>query len=83
MAGVDPPRAPHDWRFADSEAGTSRRIVGMDKAFAKLQHCVDVLLSEADGNLYAGYSTDLKQRLTGNRFPGLVQGRPLWLDSGG
>ncbi len=33
----------------------------MDMAFAKLQHGVYILLSEADGNLYAGYSTDLKQ----------------------
>ena len=50
--------------------------------FAKLQHCVYVLFSEADGNLYAGYSTDLKQRLTDHfhgRVPSTAPRRPLHL----
>lgn len=34
------------------------------RRFAKLTHCVYVLFSEADGKLYIGYTTDLKQRLT-------------------
>jgi putative endonuclease len=32
--------------------------------FAKLDYCTYVLFSEADGKLYIGYTTDLKQRLT-------------------
>ncbi|MBT3361967.1 MAG: GIY-YIG nuclease family protein [Rhodospirillales bacterium] len=32
--------------------------------FAKLGHCVYVLFSEADGKLYIGYSSNLKQRLS-------------------
>jgi putative endonuclease len=32
--------------------------------FTKLPHCVYVLFSEADGKLYIGYTSDLKQRLT-------------------
>ena len=32
--------------------------------YHKLGHCVYVLRSEADGKLYIGYTTDLKQRLT-------------------
>lgn len=50
--------------------------------FAKLQHCVYVLVSEADGKLYAGYSTDLKQRLTDHfhgRVPATAPRRPLHL----
>ncbi|MFC1451859.1 GIY-YIG nuclease family protein [Verrucomicrobiota bacterium] len=50
--------------------------------FAKLQHCVYVLLSESDGKLYAGYSTDLKQRLTDHfhgRVPSTAPRRPLHL----
>ncbi len=50
--------------------------------FSKLQYCVYVLRSEADGRLYIGYSTDLKQRLT-EHFHGRVSStaprRPLHL----
>jgi predicted GIY-YIG superfamily endonuclease len=31
--------------------------------FTTLGHCVYVLFSEADGKLYIGYSSNLKQRL--------------------
>ena len=54
----------------------------MTKAFAKLQHCVYVLRSEADDQLYAGYSTDLKQRLTDHfngDVPATAPRRPLHL----
>lgn len=50
--------------------------------FAKLGHCVYVLFSEADGKLYIGYTSDLKQRLT-DHFNGRNQStaprRPLRL----
>ena len=36
----------------------------MPKTFAKLQFCVYVLHSVADDFLYAGFSTNMKQRLT-------------------
>ena len=36
----------------------------------KLQHCVYVLRSLSDGNLYIGYTSDLKRRLT-EHFHGL------------
>lgn len=54
----------------------------MSKAFGKLRFCVYVLFSEADGKLYIGYTTDLKQRLT-DHFNGRNQAtaprRPLRL----
>ncbi len=49
---------------------------------AKLQYCVYVLLSKADGQLYAGYSTDLDQRLTDHfegHVPSTASRRPLRL----
>ena len=50
--------------------------------FTKLAHCVYVLFSEADGKLYTGYTTNLKQRLT-DHFNGRNQAtaprRPLRL----
>ena len=50
--------------------------------FSKLGHCVYVLFSEADGKLYIGYTTNLKQRLT-DHFNGRNQAtaprRPLRL----
>jgi len=50
--------------------------------FTKLGHCVYVLFSEADGKLYIGYTSDLKQRLT-DHFNGRNQStaprRPLRL----
>jgi len=54
----------------------------MTKTFAKLQHCVYVLRSEVDDLLYAGYSTNLKQRLTDHfngRVPATAPRRPLHL----
>jgi len=54
----------------------------MPRTFAKLQYCVYILHSVADDFLYAGFSTDLKQRLT-DHFNGNVQAtaprRPLHL----
>lgn len=50
--------------------------------FSKLQHCVYVLFSESDSNLYVGYSTDLKQRLTAHfdgHVPSTAPRRPLRL----
>ena len=54
----------------------------MTEAFTKLQYCVYILLSETDGKLYAGYSTNLKQRLTDHfhgRVPSTAPRRPLHL----
>ena len=50
--------------------------------FTQLQHCVYILFSAADSKLYAGYSTDLKQRLTDHfhgRVPSTAPRRPLFL----
>jgi putative endonuclease len=51
-------------------------------ALTKLGHCVYVLFSEADGKLYIGYTSNLKQRLT-DHFNGRNQAtaprRPLRL----
>ena len=50
--------------------------------FAKLQYCVYVLHSVADDFLYAGFSTNLKQRLTDHfngQVPATAPRRPLHL----
>ena len=54
----------------------------MPKTFAKLQFCVYVLHSVADDFLYAGFSTNLKQRLTDHfngNVPATAPRRPLHL----
>lgn len=59
-----------------------RRETGSVTTFAKLGHCVYVLVSDADSNLYAGHSTDLKQRLTAHfngEVPSTAPRRPLRL----
>ena len=51
-------------------------IVGFMADAHHLPHCVYVLFSEADGKLYIGYTTDLKQRLT-DHFNGRNQATAL------
>lgn len=49
---------------------------------AKLPFCVYILRSESDGQLYAGFSTNLTQRLTDHfhgRVPATAPRRPLTL----
>ena len=48
----------------------------------KLEYCVYVLKSLADGDLYAGFTTDLRQRLTAHfdgEVPSTAPRRPLRL----
>jgi putative endonuclease len=50
--------------------------------YAKLPHCVYVLLSEADAKMYVGYTANLKQRLTDHfngRNKATASRRPLRL----
>ncbi len=54
----------------------------MPQQFAKLQYCVYILHSVADDLLYAGFSTNLKLRLTDHfngNVPATATRRPLHL----